>query len=600
MSSRYCIGIDLGTTNTVLSYVDTEQENPLPQHFAIPQLIAPGEIGNLNHLPSFIYLPEKDEIDTKLLKLPWSKSGNDLAIGEFARSMASTTPSKVVSSSKSWLCSDRIDRHSNCLPAIFDGSATRQISPVEAARLILEHLKDAWNHTMAAKDSSLLLEKQEVVITVPASFDAVARELTVEAATQVGLDFTLLEEPQAAFYAWLAEHNEDWRKHVSDGDVVLVCDLGGGTSDFSLIAVVDIDGDLTLQRLAVGEHTLLGGDNMDLTLAVAVSAKLKAEKGIQLNQRQFIALTHACRKAKEALASGNTNDQELVILGTGSGIVGGTITTKFSYQELNDVLIEGFFPETSIHDKPVEGRKTGLRTITLEYAADPAFTRHLAAFLDKHSFKDADGNPMLPGVVLFNGGVTKPDLFRNKIIDTLKTWNSASEQEIQVLNSENADQSVATGAAWLAYVKRAGGIRIKAGSPRSYYIGIESPMPAVPGFQPPVDALCVVNFGLEEGSSVKIDEQGLALVVGEPTEFRFFSSTTRNQDQIGDRFDASNCDDITEMPPLQVTLPADEDQKHPTMVPVTLRADLTDIGTLQIWCDSKQDNNSWKLEFDIR
>ena len=598
--SRFCVGIDLGTTNSVICYVDSQSDNPLPQVLSIPQLIAPGEIANLPSLPSFIYLPEDGEMDLKLLKLPWQKTGENIAVGAFALDMSAKSPDKVVSSSKSWLCCDKIDRHSECLPVSTEGGNLRQISPVEAATLILNHLKSAWNHIMAADDASNRLEKQEVIITVPASFDAIARDLTVEAAKAIDLKFTLLEEPQAAFYSWLAHNQETWRKQVEDGDVVLVCDIGGGTSDFSLIAVMGEEGDLTLQRLAVGDHTLLGGDNMDLTLAYSVASKLKKERGISLNQRQFVALTHSCRKAKEAFGSGNTDDQELVILGTGSGLVGGTITTKLSYDDLKNAILEGFLPSCSISDKPVESRRSGLRTLSLDYAADPAFTKHLASFLERHSFHDENGNTLLPGVVLFNGGVTKPALFRDRIVETLQSWHGENAAEVVVLQQDDTDQAVAMGAAWYSYVKRIGGIRIKAGSPRSYYIGVESSMPAIPGIEPPLEALCVVNFGLEEGSSVTIDAQGLALVVGEPTEFRFFSSTVRHDDKIGDRIDANDCPDLVEMPPLQVLLTRSEEDSSVNLVPVKLRTDLTDIGTLQLWCEELKGENSWKLEFDIR
>lgn len=599
-SSRFCVGIDLGTTNSVLSYVDTQSDNPIPQTLSIPQLVAPGETASLLSLPSFIYLPEDGEIDLKLLKLPWQKSGENIAVGSFALDMSAKSPDKVVSSSKSWLCCDKIDRHSPCLPVCPEGENMRQISPVEAATLILNHLKQAWNHLMASKDASNRLENQEVIITVPASFDAIARDLTVEAANALDLHFTLLEEPQAAFYSWLAHNQESWRKQVEDGDVVLVCDIGGGTSDFSLIAVMGEEGDLTLQRLAVGDHTLLGGDNMDLTLAYTISTKLKKERGISLNQRQFAALTHSCRKAKEAFGSGNTDDQELVILGTGSGLVGGTITTKISYDDLKNAILDGFFPSCAISDKPSVSRHSGLRTISLDYAADPAFTRHLASFLERHSFHDDNGNTLLPGVVLFNGGVTKPALFRDRIVETIQSWHGENASEVVVLQQDDSDQAVAMGAAWYSYVKRIGGIRIKAGSPRSYYIGVESSMPAIPGMEPPLEALCVVNFGLEEGSSVTIDAQGLALVVGEPTEFRFFSSTVRHDDKIGDRIDANDCPDLVELPPLQVMLTRSEENSSVNLIPVKLRTDLTDIGTLQLWCEEINGENSWKLEFDIR
>lgn len=601
--SRYTIGIDLGTTNSVLAYVDHQAAKPAPQLFTIPQLVAPGEVAALPALPSFIYLPEDGEISPDQLRLPWhgKTTAAAIAIGAMARDLAAKAPDKVVASAKSWLCSERIDRHAPCLPTTAPVQA-RKISPVTAAQMILEHLRDAWNHLMAAKDKTARLEKQDLVITVPASFDAVARDLTVEAAKQAGLAFTLLEEPQAAFYAWLASQGDAWRQNVAAGDVVLVCDIGGGTSDFSLIAVTDLDGDLSLQRIAVGDHTLLGGDNMDLTLAYTMAGKINREQGVRLDAHQLTGLTHACRQAKETIGNGAAGPQPLTVLGHGSGLVGGTITTTVSEEELHQALLEGFFPACTITAKPQTAQRGGLRTFALDYAADPGFTRHLAQFLDRHSFKDGDGNPILPSVVLFNGGVTKAPLFRERLLNVLHDWKTADAAPVTVLEQPDSDLAVAQGAAWLAHVKRSGGVRIKAGCARSYYLGVESPMPAVPGFPTPTDALCVVNFGLEEGSSADVPGQGLALVVGEPTAFRFFTSTSRQQDQLGERLHDQELQELTELPALNVTLPLEDgDEKSAgQLVPITLRTVLTDIGTLQVWCDESPGKRSWQLEFNLR
>jgi len=601
-NSRYAIGIDLGTTNCVLSYVDHQAAAPAPQLFAIPQLIAPGEVAALPSLPSFIYLPEAGEVSPEQLRLPWhSKTSTpDSAIGVMARDLAAKTPDKVVASAKSWLCSERIDRHAPCLPATAPAQA-RKISPITAVQMILEHLRDAWNNAMVGKDKTARLEEQDLVITVPASFDAVARDLTVEAAKAAGLTFTLLEEPQAAFYAWLANQGDAWRQSVTAGDVVLVCDIGGGTTDFSLIAVADIDGDLGLQRIAVGDHTLLGGDNMDLALAYAMAEKISREQGIRLNAHQLTGLTHACRQAKEAIGNGATAPQALTILGRGSGLVGGTISTTVSDEELRQALLEGFFPACKITAKTQAAQRGGLRTFALDYAADPGFTRHLAQFLDRHSFKDGDGAPILPSLILFNGGVTKAPLFRERLLDILQSWKT-DDAAVTVLEQPDSELAVAQGAAWLAHIKRTGGVRIKAGSARSYYLGVESPMPAVPGFPPPTDALCVVNFGMEEGSAADIPEHGLALVIGEPTAFRFFTSTNRQQDSIGDRLQDEDLSQLTELPALNVTLPLEDDDEKSAgqLVPITLRTVLTDIGTLQVWCDETPGKRTWQLEFNLR
>ncbi|MBT3287989.1 MAG: Hsp70 family protein [Victivallales bacterium] len=602
-ASRYVVGIDLGTTNCALAFVDTvvpEGERRV-RVLPVPQLVAPGEVAERPALPSFIYLPEAHDEVPETLALPWHDSPPTQVVGTYARQVASRTPGKVVASAKSWLCYENLDRRADVLP--YDRTAPpRRISPVTASRLCLEHLRDAWNWQMAREDQSLRLEDQDVMLTVPASFDAVARELTVEAARQAGLNVRLLEEPQAAFYSWLHTQGENWRQNVADGDVILVCDIGGGTTDFTLIAVLDDGGDLALERLAVGEHTLLGGDNMDLTLAYTMAAKIQRDQGTRLDAYQIAALTHACRDAKEHLGAGAETAQPLTILGRGTGLVGGTITTEITAEELHAALVDGFFPACTLDDRPAERRKVGLRTFGLDYAADPGLTKHLAAFLDRHRLEDEEGNVRLPNVVLFNGGVTKADAFRNRVTDAIQGWNQYPDYTITVLDRHDPDLSVALGAAWYGIVQRGGGVRIKAGSARSYYLGIESSLPAVPGFAPPMEALCVVNFGLEEGSSVDVAAEGLGLVVGEPTEFRVFSSTVRPEDPVGEcLFDWSE-DELEELPPVVAELPADEKLTGPvgSLVPVRLRTELTEIGTIQLWCDHVAGEGSWKLEFDIR
>jgi len=603
-TSRYIVGIDLGTTNTALAYVDmaAAPAERTVQTFLIPQLVAAGEVAELPLLPSFTYLPGPGDVVPDTLRLPWHRrKAPDWAAGAFARDMAALQPGKVVSSAKSWLCYDGIDRHSECLP-FSRTEAPRRISPVTASRYYLEHLRDAWNHALAKGDAEARLEKQTVMLTVPASFDAVARELTVEAATEAGLTVRLLEEPQAAFYAWLERQGEAWRHHVGDGDVVLVCDIGGGTTDFSLIAVTSHAGDLQLQRIAVGEHTLLGGDNMDLTLAYGMAAKIRRERGVALDAYQLAALTHACRAAKERLGSGVAEPQPLTILGRGSGVIAGTLKTEVTPEEMQALLLDGFFPRCEVSDKPAERRKVGLRAFGLDYAADPALTRHLAAFIDRHSFRDAAGRPMLPTAVLFNGGVTKSEAFQGRVLEVLRHWSAQNERQTAVLSQVDPDLAVARGAAWYATVQRQGGVRIKAGSARSYYLGIESALPAVPGFATPMDALCVVAFGMEEGTSMEIAAEGIGLVVGEPTEFRFFSSTVRPDDRVGNVLPEWGDDELVELPALVAELPVEEGKTSPigTLVPVRLRAVLTEIGTLQLWCDDARGGQGWKLEFELR
>ena len=603
--SRYVVGIDLGTTNCALAYVDTSlpEDERRAEAFEIPQLIAPGEVESLPALPSFVYLPEAHEVRPELLSLPWCPNGRDLAVGALARDTAAASPGKVVCSAKSWLCYEGLDRRSAILP--WDRRPPpRRISPVDASRLYLEHLRDAWNFVMAQDTEELSLERQETVLTVPASFDAVARELTVEAAEKAGLNVRLLEEPQAAFYSWLQDCGDAWRDQVAAGDTILVCDIGGGTTDFSLIAVTDQEGNVVLERVAVGQHILLGGDNMDLTLAYGMAEKLRRESGVRLDPYQLAALTHACRAAKEKLGEAEAQEpQPLTVLGRGSGVIGGTIATEITGEEMASLLVDGFFPLCSVEDAPAETRRIGLRTLGLDYAADPAVTKHLAAFLSRHSFRNAEGVPLLPAAVLFNGGVTRSTVLRGRVVQALGAWSTeGGGSGSRVLPTASPDLAVASGAAWYGSVRRSGGVRIKSGSARSYYIGVESSLPAVPGYAPPVEALCVVSFGLEEGSNVSVPAEGIGLLVGEPTEFRFFSSTNRQEDQIGGILPQWNEDDIEEHPPLVAELPADESAASPigSLVPVRLETVLTDIGTLQLWCHDVRSEGKWKLEFELR
>ncbi|MDT8389768.1 MAG: Hsp70 family protein [Lentisphaeria bacterium] len=605
--SRFIVGIDLGTTNCSVSYVDTSEADtgPAPKvaGLMIPQLVAPGEVRALPYLPSFVYLPDDHDVAEGALNVPWSSDNSRrYAVGAFARDMAATVPGKVVASAKSWLCVEGVDGHAEILP-VGQGDGARRVSPVAAARLLLEHLKQAWHWQFARANPEHALERQTVYLTVPASFDAMAREMTAQAAAEAGLAITLLEEPLAAFYAWLHDHHDDWREFVAEGDTVLVCDVGGGTTDFTLIIVTGEDGALSLERVAVGDHILLGGDNMDLTLAYTLAAKIQHEQGVQLDTRQLAALTHACREAKEKL--GDTHQpttQTLTVLGRGTGVVGGSLSVELTRDEMNACLVDGFFPLCDITDTPRERRRMGLRSFGLSYASDPAVTKYVAGFINKHSFKNAQGYPLLPAAVLFNGGVSKSDIFRDRVLETLRAWGKMTGQEPETLMESDPDMAVGVGAAWYGWVRRSGGVRIKSGAARSYYLGVESSVPAVPGFTPPMDALCVLSFGMEEGSSAEVPVNGLGLVVGEPTEFRFFSSSSRQHDTVGQTLTGNWGDDLVELPPLVAELPVEAGGNAPlgSLVPVNLEVDFTEVGTLQVWCLDTRGGGRWKLEFNAR
>ncbi len=589
--SRYIIGIDLGTTNSSIAYVDTESGSPESLTLPITQIIAPGEVANENCLPSFLYLPELTTISPGSLNLPWSTGNEDFAVGFYARKLGASLPGKIVASAKSWLCADNVDRLSPILP--IEAEDERKISPVEASAKYLKHLAAVWDNQFAKNDKSLAIRHQEVVLTVPASFDAVARELTVKAAEEAGLQVTLLEEPQAAFYNWLHEHEENWRNLVEAGSNILVCDIGGGTSDFSLIGVENENGDLSLKRLAVGNHILLGGDNMDFTLAYAIQQKLKQ----RLNAKQLAALIHQCRQAKEKLLSDNSIEKEkITILGSGSSLIGGTLNSELTRDEVNTLLLNGFTPECPFGEKTNKALNSGLRSFGLKYETDTALTKHLSEFLTIHAPETSDGKKQLPSAILFNGGVTKATLLRKRVVDLMNSWKG---EEVTVLTGIDPDLAVARGAAWYGFVKRGNAIRIKSGSPLSYYIGIESSMPAVPGFPPPLEALCVLPFGTENGTSLNVPMKKLGLVTGETCQFRLFSSNNRPEDKLGERIDEFSLDQLTELPPLTTVMTDNTANNNGNIVAVKIASEFTEIGTIKIWFNEVGSERRWQLEFEL-
>lgn len=597
---KYIVGIDLGTTNSVLAYTKADAGDdgePQISNFFIPQLVSPGEVKAQRILPSFLFLPGPHDVPQGSLALPWQPE-SDLAVGEFARIRGAEIPNRLVASAKSWLCHSGVDRTQPILP--WDSPpGTRRVSAVEPSVLFLRHLRDAWNHQMAAKDPGARLEHQEIYLTVPASFDAVARELTVKAAESAGLEnLNLLEEPQAAFYAWIESQRANWRKQVRVGESILVCDIGGGTTDFSLIQVSEEDGELSLRRVAVGNHILLGGDNMDLTLAYTIRAKL-AQQGIELDPWQFRGLWHACRAAKERLLENPELDAEpVVVLGRGSSLIGGTVRTELTRSELHTVLLDGFFPICEATDYPQAKPKVGMREMGLPYEAEPAITRHLASFLARQAQHGPGTSDVAnPGAVLFNGGVMKSAILRERVLTVLKQWYATGV--IRELPALDLDLAVARGASCYGLAQRGRGIRIRGGTAHSYYIGIESAMPAVPGIPAPIKALCVVPFGMEEGTEEEIRQREFGLVLGEPTVFQLLASTTRKQDQIAELIEDWH-GDIEEVTTMHTELTVTEPEKKGTVVPVWLQSKLTQVGTLELWCVSREEDQRWKLEFDLR
>jgi hypothetical protein len=593
MPARFVIGIDLGTTNSVLAYAPLGGERPEVQLLPIPQLVAPGTVEARTMLPSFLYLGTKSEAAAGTLDLPWSQ-GRDFAVGELARRQSAEVPERTVGAAKSWLAHSRVDRRQAILPW-GAGNEIAKVSPVTASRRYLEHLVAAWQQ--AFPDAPLA--EQQVVLTVPASFDASARELTREAASQAGLpeSMLLLEEPQAAVYAWLTSLGDKWRKSLKVGETLLVCDVGGGTTDLTLIGVTEEDGELALRRIAVGNHLLVGGDNMDLALAYHV-AGLFAKKGITLDPWQSVSLWHSCRAAKETLLGENPPKKHPIsVLGRGSKLIGGAVTVDVERNAASELLANGFFPQCAATDRTQKNRSSGFQELGLAYEADTAVTRHLAGFLQSHG-TDEDG-PIHPSQVLFNGGVFKANLFRERLMETLAAWFPKRPAPKVLEGHHDLDHAVARGAAYYAWAKQHGGVRIRGGTARSYYIGIETAGLAIPGAPRPLRALCVVPFGMEEGTELDVPSDPIGLIVGQPAQFRFFSSSVRKEDQPGVRLSAWTDDELQETAPLEATLPKD-DALDDHYVPVHFQTRITELGVLELWCVSERGSGRWKLEFSVR
>ena len=607
MNSRYVVGIDLGTTNCALAARDTlaSEDRARTEVQQIAQLVNPGEVAARPLLPSFLYIPGEVDFPAGSTALPWSPQP-PYVIGELARKRGAENPARLVSSAKSWLSYGGAQRTAPILPWGAPNEVPH-ISAVDASAEYLRHLAAVFALGVADADPELAFAQQDLLLTVPASFDEEARELTLRAARGAGLQHvTLLEEPQAAFYAWLDAQGERWRRRIRVGDLVLVCDIGGGTTDFSLIAVYEQDGDLALERVAVGDHILLGGDNMDLALARLLQQRLEAD-GHRLDTWQLHALWHQCRIGKEALLSdASLREQGITLLGKGSRLIGGTVTIPLSREDVDRVLLEGFFPPVRSDETPARARRVGLQELGLPYAADPGVTRHLARFLSRQASATAATAPVRrgrsglasPTHVLFNGGVMKATVLHDRIVSVLNSWLAEEGLEpVVVLDGPDLDHAVARGAAYYGMTRRGRGIRIRSGASRSYYVGIESAMPAVPGMPAPLKALCVVPFGMEEGTTATIGEREFGLVVGEPAEFRFLSSTVRKSDPPGALIEDWG-DDLDELGPLEVTLqlPGREDAS----VPVSLETHVTEVGTLELWCVTRDGSHRWKLELNIR
>jgi molecular chaperone DnaK (HSP70) len=559
------VGIDLGTTNSALAYIDPAQameaDFPPIHVLDVPQVVAPGRIEALRTLPSFVYL------------------GDQEYVGTYAREQGALVPTRSVHSAKSWLSNSEVDRTAKILP--WDAQeAGRVLSPVEVSTRVLQTLGEAWR-----QKTNEPLSAQEVVLTVPASFDEEGRELTVMAARAAGIEnLTLLEEPAAAFYSWIANDLSRSRKSLFNGQVVLVCDVGGGTSDFTLIRVTR-DGDrIDFTRTAVGRHLLLGGDNLDLTLAWLVEAKL----GRQLSIRQRSGLRRQCAAAKERmLADASLKSVEITVLGAGSSLVGGTLKTEILREEALELTLEGFLPFCEVTDRPKEEKKSVFRELGLPYVSDPAITRHLAAFLGTAE--------ATPDAILFNGGFFIPDICRERVADVMERW---SGRRPVIFENRDLDLAVAVGAAYYSYVRSTGaGLLVRGGLPRAYYIEMSGGADAAN-----VQTMCLVPRGTEEGTTLELDSANLQLVANKPVSFRLYSSLARTEDRAGEVIEFTPQD--LESGGLHLHAPLNAvirfGKAGERFVPVKLGARLSEVGTLEIWADSKVSDHRWRLQFELR
>lgn len=610
--SRFVVGIDLGTTNSAVTFVDTNDDSCRLQTFRVAQLVAPGQIEPRETLPSFHYQAAAEEFAADALRMPWNDAGDDQpghAVGFFARDHGTMVPGRLIVSAKSWLCHTGVDRTAELLP--WQGAVdVDRLSPVDAAARYLEHIRLAWDHQHADEP----LARQEIVLTLPASFDEVARELTVKAAAAAGLPrVVLIEEPQAAFYAWIEKHSDNWDTLVEPGQKILVCDCGGGTSDFTLIRVRRQGDKVQFHRVAVGDHLILGGDNLDLGLAHHLENRITG--GGKLDPRAWSVLVRQCRQVKETLLADDAPERTTVNLpGGGSKLIGGGRQVEVERDEVRELLLEGFFPRVPLDSRPSK-LASGFQEFGLPYAPDAAVTKYLAAFLTAHrgvALDDVentdDHDTARPDIVLFNGGLFASEQIRGRLLDTIGDWFGDKNEPLAgfatpwqpiVLANERLDLAVARGAAYYGMVRRGRGVRIAAGLARTYYIGVESDESAeTESSEPQAAAVCLLPAGAEPGHDIDLTQRRFDLRVSSPVEFPLYVSSTRLTDKPGDLV-AVDREQMTPLPPMRTVLRKRKKSQTDT-VAVNLHARLTEIGTLDLWCGQIDGPRNWRLQFDVR
>ena len=631
--SRFIIGVDLGTTNIALFYIDTERTDTKIQQFKISQLVAPGEIDELSLLPSFCYLPSPDERSREILNLPWDAKP-DVAVGKFARDHGASIPGQLVVSAKSWLAHAGVDRTKPILPWGND-TQVHSKSPVEVSAHYLSHLKNAWNHKYKrVKDRSgspCLFEDQQIIITIPASFDETARELTIAAARLAQLNkITLVEEPLAAFYAWLYENENDWQSQINPGEMTLVVDVGGGTTDFSLI---EMDENNSLHRSAVGDHLLLGGDNIDM----AIARKIEKSWGDKLDANEWSKLCQLCRNAKETLLSSDRDKTDITLMASGSSILGNLKKSVLHRKDLVEMLEKGFYPQVD-PESLTQAKRSGIREMGLPYAANPAVTEHLLQFLryakkvtrsDKNrptngsenanryrdqkrvddagelSSQDHSGNEDLnskkrdstgstktdgmiyPDRILFNGGSMISEVVRKRVISVVSSWFPKRPAPIE-LKGGNFSLAVALGAAYYGRVRRGHGVKVRGGIARSYYLEVKDRVGKK-------EFVCIMSRDTEENIQVSVPGAFL-LQTSKKVLFNLYSSATRLLDKPGERIKSN--EELTLVAPLVTVLQFGKTESK--SVEVTIGCEETEAGALKVYLDSAQTHHLWPLHFDLR
>lgn len=579
--SQYFIGIDLGTTHSAIFYAEQGEDSTL-QQLLIPQLTAPGRVEELPLLPSFAYFPHATEFLESDRNLPWGKV--DVIVGALARELGGKSQGRMAQSAKSWLCHTRVKADEQVLP-VDALEEVEKVSPAQVTEWYIEHLVNAWNHQFPDAP----MADQQVVITVPASFDPAARAITEDAAQKAGLRARLIEEPLAAFYAWLADQPK-WTDSLDVDDHILVVDVGGGTTDLSLIQAVDQEGSLGLERVAVGRHILLGGDNMDMALTYHIAGQL-AQQGTQLEPWQISGLTQACREAKERLLGNQElNEATVVVPSRGRSLFNNSIKATLTQEDVQQQLLAGFFPQVTLGDRAQSVQRSGFATINLDYEADPAITRHISEFLATVE--------VIPNKVLLNGGVFNAQPIRDLLEQRLQEM-LGDHTELTMLKPAHLDHAVAQGAAYYEKVQQEGGVKVKSGLAANYYIGVASPMPAIPGMAPPVDALCVAPFGLEEGSDEQLLPNEFSLVVGETVTFRFFQAQNAEADSLGKVIPSFSVPALTELSPLSISLDAGH-YNEGDMVRVVLSSRVTELGLLLLQAHDVNSELAWTIEFQVR